>query len=574
MLPSVLVAAAAVLVAVVVASSLFISQDSTEPLPLLSADVQVGPPTITPLDLPDGTFSAGEAAGGELLAFAGTDISLGTRVYRSADLQTWEEVASLPVSLGVSGLGAFSVSDDVWYIVGGDPNTIEPIGQGELGLLPTDLVAFSSADSGETWTEIDISLGETTVTDSGGEQVDLPFSHRTVLPASMGITVVEDQVLVSYSTWLDTDWTALARSAGVIGDDTVVISRLDGEFSAVAPDGVEDIVFTAEELGIGEEVFAELFAQGRNGEPVEVLQRSVAGEPFTPVEIPGSPMSGFSLTSPFTLDVFNLDEQFLLVGRDGADAYVSDDGLVWTETDDSAWTELFNDSVGGEFVDSDEWSVQAGAESISFLNGTPGLNGIIFVDLAASDVLIQQSVDGGPLTPVPVPDREADANLGFMTDFGGAVVWQDYDAEQIADRSAVLEDNGYIFERSVIGNITVTDPAGTVLVEERSPFAAPEGGMVTDEFFDILLFDEDGRLAASTSLDELFIASLGNARGGEVPARFISWAAGPEDWQFAPLEGLDATLLVFRPTELGLIASSRVDGSQSVLIEWPEEFGE
>ena len=574
-LPRVLVAAAVLLVAVLVASSLFTSQgSSTETLPLLSESARVGPPTITPLNLPDGTFSTGQAANGALLAFAETDIASGTRVYLSTDLQTWEEAASLPVSLGMSGLGTFQVSEDVWYIVGGDPNTLVPIGQGELGLLPTDLVAFSSADSGETWTEIDISLGQTTLTDSSGEQVDLPFSHRTVVPFSMGIAIVEDQVLVSYNTWIDTDWTALARSAGVVGDDTVVISRLDGDFSVVGPEGVGDIVFTAEDLGIGEEVFAELFAQGRNGEPVEVLQRSVAGEPFAPVDIPGSQILGFTLTSPFALDVFNLDEQFLLVGREGADAYVSDDGLNWTETDDSAWTELFNDSVGGEFVDTDEWSVQASAESVRFLNGTPGLNGITFIDLAASDVVVRQSVDGGPLSPVPVPDREADADLGFTTNFGGAVVWQDYDAPQIPDQSAVVEDNGYTFETSVIGNLTVTDPTGAVLVNERAMDVAPEGRVVVDAFFDIMVFDEDGRLAASTSFEELFVERIGNGGDGEEPARYISWATGPDEWQFAPLEGLDATLWFFEPTELGLIASSLVDANQSVLIEWPDQFGE
>lgn len=548
---------ASFVLAVVIGGASLLLQDSTqtaevEEIPVLDASREVDAPNVVSLEVPEGTTSFIEVGQGETVALAQPDGSDLTALAVSTDLTTWESRSTLPV---VDAVGDFST--DTWYVAGGDAESIVQVGVGDSSRIATDLAVFSSTDRGATWESIEIDVAPIVYDRDGLNRADRLFEIPFTVPQPQQVTVavVDDTLLVGYTAVPITDWTTLAREFDLVDDQTEVV-QIGGGFDrywAVGPTTFEELDIDAVDIGMERVIFDDL----RLWED-PVVQRSTGGSPFQQVELPRMDVLNDLIFAPVVTAV---DGQFAVFNNVpfgwGSEAVlISADGLEWTQVDNDLLDEIVVDALGGLFVNRDDWKLR--------------------IVLDDNGVIAEQRVDGtSPYTPVPTPDVQAQAELGFGTDFGAAIVWQDTEANSLASIRSTVESNGYQFE--IFDNLTmaVTSPDGTVVSEGQSLRGVPQDRIVLDPFGTIRLYDADGTVLASIEMDQIAEAYLTTGiRAENPPARFISWATTNDDWRFAELEGLAAVLWNFQETERGLLATAIDDPSEALLIEWPTEYEE
>lgn len=545
--------------AVAIGGASLLLQDSTqtaeaEEIPVLGASREVEAPNVVTLDVPEGATAYVEAGNGETVALVQPDGSEETTLSVSTDLRTWEDRTTLPL---VDASGDFST--DTWYVVGGDAESIVQVGIGESSRIPTEVAVFASTDRGATWQSIDIAVEPITAEQGSFNdptpdgRTEIPFTVTN--PHEVSISAIGDTVVVGYTSVSATDWTALARDFGLVDDQTEVIA-IDGGFErywAVGPNTFEELIIEATDIDMERNAFDDLrFAQKA------VVQTSIAGAAFEPVELPMRDTINELVIAPLVLSV---DGQFVLFddvpfGWGSDVALISNDGLAWTQVDDGLLDEIAIEELGGLFLNREDWKAR--------------------IVLDGNEVIAQQRVDGtSPYTPIPTPDVQAQAALGFATDFGGAIVWQDQMANSLFSIRSTIESDGYDFE--IFDNFTLaaTAPDGTVISEGQSLSGIPQDRIVLDSYGTIRLYDTDGTVLTSfetTEIDEAFFTT--GIRVENPPARFISWASTDDDWRFAELDGLAAAIWNFQETERGLLATAFHDPSEALLIEWPAEFEE
>ena len=547
----VLAVAAAILIAVAIGASLLFASGGTstggfEEIPVLDAPREVEPPDVQSLPLPEGSTELVELRGGQTIAFAQLDGGEETALHLSSDLVSWDELATLPI---VDAVADFTT--DTWYVAGGDADSIMQFGLGETSREATELAVYQSTDSGMTWEAIELNINSANNSVETGQVTGLPFTERH--PHSFSIAALDDTVLVGYEIDPITDWTALAQEFDLVDGNTAVV-RIDGfldNFWAVGPDRFEQLEIGGIDVGVGRDEFNELAFSGAT-----VVARSVGGEPFELVEIPVEDQFNEIIWSP----VLSTHEGEFLVtnppyGFD-SNAITSPDGLGWEVRDDGFLEQIELNTNSVSIVNRADWEVRLRRDG--------------------NDVLAEQRAAAqGNFTLVPRPEVQAAVQIGFETDFGGAVVWQDNDANSLASVRSIAESDGYTFELFDNFTVGVTAPDGTVVSERQSLSGMPVDRILLDGYGTIRLYDDDGSVRVSIEASEFTDAFYTSGiRAERPPARFISWATNPDDWRFAELEGLSAVIWNFQELEQGLLATAAHDPSEAVLIQWPDQFGE
>ena len=232
---------------------------------------------------------------------------------------------------------------------------------------------------------------------------------------------------------------------------------------------------------------------------------------------------------------------FYYVGAtDWIRVYRSDDGVEWTLTNLDELSEALAETI----VVTPDWTVG--------------------FDVAANQ--LTQSVDGGRFVTVPAPAPGLTVGGVVETDFGVAVVWQDFTAVASAITQATTGHDGYTVERNFQGAFTVTDPNGVVLIDERGDTLTPEGGVVIDTEGNMQVFDENGERQLLVEPEDLF--GVATTVAG---SQYVGWSTDGDDWKFAELEQ-PAGPWVFSATPNGLFGVNVLDLEQSLVIDWPAEF--
>ena len=543
------------------------NSDSPGDIAVIPASQEVSPPQVSELDLPEDTETVVRAADGSVVAVVYDDTAGETYLDVTTDLVTWESTERLPVHFPV-----IDVSTDTWYIVGGDARSSVDFGGPVDPRFSIETAFFASSDRGQTWSEIEtISPGEVVLTDeASGVDLTVPFTIAAVFDHSLA--VIEDRVLVSYLETPLPNWTEVAREAGLIDDQAVVVMSdpIDPEFFAFGPGTFEPIEISGSDLGLTNFQLDEVLTGSLTGQ----AQVSVAGGDFEDVEIPRNNLI-LSVAAAFD-DRLAITAVYLRSGPPQSEVFESTDGVSWVESDIASFgPTLFEENepieprdtlptVGGAgqndedqvLVESADWRLRIRDDD---------------------DTLIaeQSLVDSDSFSPVPVPAVEAQLVGGFSTDFGAALVWQDNEADSLRDDTTIVVDNGHSFEFFNNDQVTVTDPDGVVL-SNRQPFAAIQRGSVLIEGrSNVFVVGDDGDVvAAATFADRTAEFLRSGVRTENPPARFISWASGPLEWSFAPLEGIESALWNFTILDDGIIATALDDPSEALFINWPDEFGE
>ncbi len=530
---------------------------------VIPASQQVDAPQLTPLDVPDGTTQFLNAGNGTTVAVVESPTTDESYLSISTDLVNWENSEALPIVDAIA-----DVSTDTWYVVGPKSEALFDSG-GPIGDVPTEVAGYSSDDFGQTWRPIEmIPHGEPVMVDDAGNEIGIP--HTKFWTFEPSIAVVDDQLLIAYSTAPITNWTQVARDLGLVDDETTVIYDGGERWFAYGPGTFEEIEITASDLGLSSDDFFDL-----SFTLLELrVQRSVAGAPFELVELPR--------TDLLVGSVEVVGERFVLSADQPAGVIISSivfestDGLSWSESSHEPLSEtLWFDDDGG-FPGLGDLLFTRGDRNIDF-DGTLVDQPDWQVRLAVDEGLIAEQSSTGSATWnfVPAPGVEAQLIGGFATDFGAALVWQNEYAESLQGGAAVVEDNGYIFELYDGLRLTVTDPNGVVLSERRSMMSIVDGRVLVERASDVVVVGEQGEVVASAGYEDFETAYFRSGRRIEnPPARFISWASGPETWSFAELEGIDSAIWNFTVIDGGMLASAIDDPSEVLLIEWPEEFGE
>lgn len=536
---------------------------------LIPASQQVDPPNVSDVDVPDGTYSVLEAGDGTTVAVIAQPDSDEIVLASTTDLVTWNNSAPLPLALA-----EVDVSTDVWYAVGSDPNSLQELGSFDGSPVPTDIAAFSSSDRGSTWTQIEtVPSGDVIYTDEASGLNLLPSTGFEI--ASVSIATVGDQVMIAHGKAADTNWTELAREAGLVDDQTFVVGGVAGQnpmYFAFGPNGFEEIEITANDLGISRRVFDGL----QFGVIETTLQRSIDGGAFEEVPLPDSRL--------FIADVGARDEAFIVSGianlrtTISERVYRSTDGVTWAESDEPPVYEILFENEAG---------VPPLNDILQYNFDRPTNGAAVISEIGEWRVRItddtgqlraeQSSLGSSNFSFVPTPDVEAQLVGGFGTDFGAALVWQDLEASSLEISRAIVEDNGYSFEffdNGAAGSVTVTDPEGEIIAEQMSLFASHLGQVLNDAG-EIAVISDQGEIAATADISDVRRSYLRTgARVENPPARFISWASGPDNWSFAELEGLESAVWQFTILDDGILATAVDDPTDAVFISWPVEFGE
>ena len=560
----VLLVAAVVLVAVGIGTALLVGGASTstgglQELPLLDATREVEAPEVTSANAPEGTTAFLETANGDVVAVVEEDGSEETTFYRSASLTEWELISPpLPLVDAVA-----EVSGETWYVVGGDAESIVDLDLGPGTRFASDVAVFSSTDQGASWDAVDIAIGERqffegAAADRAGDSVEFPTEFQS--PGNFSIARLGDEVAITYDALTRADWNTFGRDFGIIEDDERMFPVINGsntrDVFIVGPDRFELRTLRSEDIGLetglldetgGQIDIRNLFFQRFPGQQQHELQR-LSDSGFVPVNFPTSD-SSVTVVGEETVLIAD-DDQFQLVEFFSGNVWVSPDASTWDLLESS--TDDFTD----EFIDRADWRVRLRIKD-------------------DASVLLEQTTNSDEFSPVPLPALEAQVETGFETDFGGAAIWQDLQANSLRSSRSVVSNNGYEFEIFDNFTVTVTDPSGEVISERQSRERPPQDSVLADQFFNITVFGDDGGVLATVTpedLEEAFFIS--GIRAENPPARFVTWATGPDDWRFAELTGLNAALWLFQPTENGLLASAIHDASQALLIDWPDQFGE
>ncbi len=537
---------------------------------VIPASQSVDAPVVSPVDVPEGTHEIVTAADGTIVAvIEGADtneVVLAT----SADLVTWELGDALPLSFAV-----VDASTDVWYAVGGDPASLVQFGRTEATRLPTALRGFSSTDRGQTWSEIGaIPLTDLVHVDEVGVETRIPFTET--VPAAVWIGAVDDQLLVSVNEVAVTNWTALARQAGLVDDQTFVVWDGVDDYFAYGPGTADEIEITATDLNLDREAFDELrFGTSSMGTS---LHSSVGTAPFESQELPDGRLVLGSLEARNDEFIFSGVRAF---ARNETLVFSSTDGRSWVESDKPPVTEVSPQIFAADSPlsvgDTLRLSGQLGARSSN--DGTDVLtNGVDWqvriTQESGQFAADEASVGSSDFDPVPRPEVDAQLVGGFGTDFGAALVWQDQNTDDFVEAATVIEDDGYVFE-FVANFVKVTNPEGAVVVERQALSGQPVAPVIVDNSAEVLVVNEQADIVASVSFADFQREVLRTGVQGQAsPARFISWASGPDTWTFAPLEGLDSAFWDFIILENGILATALGDPTEALFIEWPAEFSE
>ncbi len=545
-----LAVAAAFLIAIGVGASLLLSAGRTsnggvDEIPLLDSSQEVEAPDLRPLAVPDGSFSYEQLDDGQTLVLAQPEDSESTILWATSDLTNYEERATLPI---VDAIGDFTT--DTWYLVGGDTESIVEFGQGPTSRVPTDLAVFASTDQGITWESIDIEVEQIVDSHDLSDPASLPFSETQAHEVS--VAVIDDTVLVGYTAVPVTDWTALAREFDLVDDETEVV-RIAGVFDnywAVGPNRFERLAIEATDVDMERTTFDNL-----NLADDPVVARSVDGQPFEKVSLPQEMATNPIIFAPI---VDTYDGEFLItnpVFMWNDEALTSSNGIDWEEQDGDFLEQINTESETELTVNRNDWKLR-----------------FRFDDELVAE---QRTSDEAQFSLVPRPEVQAGVQLGFETDFGAAIVWQDNQANSLLSIRSTVQNNGYTFEFFDNWTVAVTAPDGTVVSERQGLSGVPQDRIVLDSYGTIRLYDDDASVLASVTLDELFEAYFTTGiRAENPPARFISWATAHDDWKFAELEGISAALWDFQELDEGLLATAGHDPSEALFIEWPAEFGE
>ena len=546
---------------------------ASDQITLIPASQQVPAPEFSDVAIPEGTTSIGQTSDGTTVAVVPQREAGVTVLALSDDLETWTETTPIPV-VGFDSFDFLAVdtSTDTWFVVGGDPDTLFDAGLApESQNLATDLLVFSSVDRGQSWTEIEAEFATNDFERTHGQPLP-SFSAETPLLGSMA--VLGDRLLVLVESTTLTNWTEAARSAGIVDNDTQVFLSgappFPGEedeqtFQAVGPEGIREVIITADDLSLSEEAFDELklglffSPPGPNDDLDASAFRFFLSEAGSPFERASDPRIG-----PFP-SVFTQGERFVAQSETPSEfsdeflrrVRVSTDGTSWSKSDDDTPVHelvyaLTLQDVPQEFgnvIDGDLWGLRI----------EPGSEGA---------VRLEQSNGGNTAYSLaPAPEADLQPELAFTTDFGAAVVWQN-PALEVPPVATVVE-NGWTFEARLTSfTFTLTDPEGNQS-GNRSLFGSSFDNVVIDENLTVWVFDDDGSELASFSFDEVGTAAL---RTESEIQRVVSWATGPNDWRFAELEGLSISFWIFQPIDQGLLATAPDDPTEALLIEWPDEF--
>lgn len=562
---------ACLLLAVAGIGLLSLPDGQPDDIAVIPASQQVDPPTVSDLDVPDGATELVEATDGTIVAVVEQPDSGQVVLATTTDLVNWENSAPVPLIRAI-----VDVSTDIWYVVGSDPNALQDNGSIDGAAADTEIAAFSSSDRGSTWAPIEtLPSGEVIYIDEADGANPLPSTSFEI--ASISIGVAGDQVMIAHGKAAVTNWTELARDAGLVDDDTNVVAGISGGqtpvFFAFGPNTFEEIEITANDLGVSRQVFDGL----RFGVIETTLQRSVAGGAFEEIPLPSSQL--------VLADVGVRDGDFVVSGL--ASLATRLDEQVYRSTDGTNWVESDEPPVFGVFLGNGEEIAPPLNDVLQFLSDTPTNDGGVISELGDWQVRIndeseqlraeQSSLGSSSFSSVPTPDVEAQLVGGFGTDFGAALVWQDMEASSLEVSRSIVEDNGYSFEffdNGSAGSVTVTDPQGEVLVEQMGLFAFQLGRVINDAG-NVVVFDEQGAVAASVSIFDVRSSFLRTGERVEnPPARFISWASGPDNWSFAELEGLESAVWRFTILDDGILATAVDDPTEALFISWPAEFGE
>ena len=516
-------AAAAAVLVVVGLAAVVLNRSGTDTVPLeeiatLSPSREIGTPSFTRIEAPAGTAQLATVDAG-VAALVEDEENHQTTVLLSEDGSQWSTLSTLPIVDPV-----FASTDGSWAVVGSrQGQRIEHPGIPGT-FVSTGITVFTSTN-GIEWVELDLPIAPHA---ADTEEASVTSVDR-VVAARRGDTVV-----ISYDAIPVTDLTSLARERGLVGpDDTVVsVQATSSTFVpfATGPDTFGEIELTAEDLGWDRNTHDALVLQLFGGETRFVA--SVDGAPFE--TIPG-------FEDEFQVGLFlRVDEAgFSYLVATGLDftTFRSSDGVTWTESDQDRG-----------LIDVDErWQVTQ-----------PGF------DPTGRD--IEQSLDGGPFRPIPVPPGGDVNSTSFTTtEFGGAVLWED---ERVPFRlDGTLERDGFTIDFVGNGNFTVTAPDGEVLADNQSTARVPDGRVVVDHSGFLQVFDESGERLLLLDIEDL----LRNLNEVEDWRRFIGWSTDGEDWRFASFEAIGFGLWGLDTTDAGLVAIDIINFDQAVFIDWPEE---